>query len=106
MTAVARITDDAWADEQYQQALRVLSDRHARAYEAARPIREPKTRQRIADWLFLASQSDARANAYLSEAACYAASHKDHHHCLRRANEQLELAASARRRAEVERNSL
>lgn len=106
MTAVARITDDAWADEQYQQSLRVLSDHHARTYEAARPIREPKARQRIADWLLLAAKSEARADGYLSDAARHAASHKDHHYYLRLANEQLALAASARRRAEIERNSL
>lgn len=103
MTAVARKADDAWANEQLSAA---MSDHHARAFEAARPVREAKARRRIDDWLLLATKSEVRADGYLSNAARYAASHKDHHYYLRLANEQLALAASARRRAEIERNSL
>src|SRR5512138_3078436 len=97
MNAHARISDDAWADEQVQAALRVLSDHHAREWEKHRQAREDRTRQRIADWLYHARCCDLRADEYLSNAAKFPHAHKDHHYYLRLANEQLAKAADARR---------
>lgn len=106
MNAHARISDDAWADEQVQQAIKVLSDHHAREWEKHRQAREDRARQMIADWLWHAERCEKRADAYLADAARFCASHKDHHYYLRLANEQLAKAADARRCAETERKSL
>lgn len=98
MTAVARITDDAWADEQYQQALRVLSDRHARAYEAARPIREAVVRQEIAAWQEHIDGCNRRAAAHDAAADALPKSHKDYVYYRNLAAEQRGMAAWARSR--------
>lgn len=102
MNAHARISDDAWADEQVQQAIKVLSDHLAREWEKHRPAREARARQMMADWLWHAEFCENRADAYLSDAARFPAAHKDHHYYLRLANEQLAKAADARRYAEIE----
>lgn len=106
MNTHTRLPDDAWANEQVQAALKVLSDHHAREWEKHRPAREARARQMMAGWLWHAECCEKRADAYLADAARFCASHKDHHYYLRLANEQLAKAADARRCAEVERKSL
>lgn len=56
--------DDEWADKQVQEALRVLSDHHAREWESARPAREANARNRMAAWLEHAEGCMARALEY------------------------------------------
>ena len=106
MNVQTRLPDDAWADMQVEQALRVLADHHARQWEAGRPEREARARKMMADGLWHAECCEKRADAYLADAARFPAAHKDHAYYLRLANEQLAKAADARRCAEVEGRSL
>lgn len=88
--------DDAWADEKIQSALKVLSDYHAREWEASRPEREAELRKQIVAWQEHEAGSLRRADAYEAEAAA----------CLRRAAEQRENAAFAKRWIETLEDSL
>lgn len=106
MNAHARISDDAWADEQVGNALRVLSDHHAREWEASRSIREASIRQRIAEWQEHEAGCIRRAKEYAAQAASLPAAHKDHPYYTKLANDQFALAARARRAIEAERTGL
>lgn len=59
-----RPNSDAWADRQIQDALKVLSDHHAREWEAARAERERVIRKNMASWLAHAEGCKARALDY------------------------------------------
>ena len=101
-----RLPDGAWADDQIQSALRILSDHHAREWHERASEREAKARQRITDWLAYEAGCIRRGDDYARQAASYPLAHKDHAHFLRLANDQYAKAADARRRIEVERSSL
>lgn len=106
MNTHTRLPDDAWASEQVQAALKVLSDHHAREWEKHRPAREARARQMMADWIWHAKCCEKRADAYLADAARFPAAHKDHAYYLRLANEQLAKAADARRCAAIQERDL
>lgn len=98
MNAHTRLPDDAWATEQVQAAIKVLSDHHAREWEKHRPAREANARKEIAAWLEHEAGCIRRARAYEAEAAALPKAHKDHAGLLILAAKQREMAAWARSR--------
>lgn len=98
MSIHARISDDAWADEQVQQAIKVLSDHHAREWERHRPAREVNARKEIAAWLEHEAGCIRRARDYEAEAASLPKAHKDYAGLLILAAKQRDMADWARSR--------
>lgn len=92
-----RPNSDAWADRQIQDALKVLSDHHAREWEAHRVEREANLRRQIADWQYHLAGCLDRAASYEAEAAALPKAHKHHSELLRLAADQRKKAAFARR---------
>src|SRR5690606_15728581 len=105
MTAL-RLPDEAWASEQVQAALSVLSDHHALEFEKRRDADEAKARQRMADHLRHADESDLRARQYDGWAAEYPAAHWKHRLYSDMAGDQRRLKAKAMQKFRQERNSL
>lgn len=92
-----RPTAEVWADNQVQTALKVLSDHHAREWEASRTKREANIRRQLADWQFHLAGCLERIAAYEAEAATLPKAHKHHSELLRLAADQREKAAFAKR---------
>lgn len=95
------ITDDAWADQQYQAALAVISDRRSCEWEARRAEREANIRKEIASWQAHIAGCIRRAAEYQAEADARPKAHKDHAYYRRLADEQREKAARARSKIEI-----
>lgn len=95
------ITDDAWAEQQYQAALAVISDRRACEWEARRAEREANIRKEIAAWQAHLAGCIRRATEYQAEADALPKAHKDHVYYRNLAAEQRERAAWARSKIEI-----
>ena len=95
-----RATEE-WADQQIQGALKVLSDHHAREWEAHRVEREAVVRRQIADWQLHLAGCLERAASYEAEAATLPPSHKHYSQLLRNAADQRDKAAYARSRIAI-----
>lgn len=112
MTAAHRVQDErhvtsgAWASEQVQAALSVLSDHYAREFEERRDADEAEARQRMADWLSHAEGCDLRARQYDSWAAEYPAAHWKHRLYADMAGDQRRLKAKAMQQFRQERDRL
>lgn len=106
MNAHARISDDAWATEQVQQAIKVLSDHRASEWEKHRNEREANARKEIAAWQEHETGCIRRAHAYEAEASGLPKAHKDHAGLLNLAAKQREMAAWARSRVALAEDAL
>lgn len=96
-----RPNTDALVNQQVQDAIKVLSDHHAREWEASRVEREANIRRQIADWqVHLAGYLD-RAASYEAEAAVLPKAHKHRSELLRHAADQRAKAAFARTRIAI-----